>query len=275
MQIFSETEIQSAIDNRAAFEAELPDGSVHIRVHDYVPYVCTAIHAGHHLRDTLLANCLLSDAARKQEEDPYTDQLIDSFPIILTARDSRYEYDLNRPQRDCLYDEAWGEPVWKALLTPNMRKISHSKHDTYYRLLHMLITSLEKQFGSAILIDVHSYNWQIRQYDRAPVFNIGTAQVNTNRWSTVLEVLERELRTIKLPGLTVDVARNMVFQGRGYQASFIKDNFLNTLIIPLEVKKVFMDEYTGKPNCLVMDKLRQGLYHAVLEAADVFKRMQP
>ena len=272
MQTLSEDEIVSAISAGETFEATLDNGAFLIRIREYVPYVCSSIHSGHKLTPALEKKCLISESDRLQEEDPYTDQMIDSFPITLVAMDSRFEYDLNRPPESCVYESAWGKEVWKKPLTASQNDTSLVKHARYYRVLKALLTKLEERFGAVMLVDVHSYNWQIRKYDDAPVFNIGTSQVNVRRWRNTLSVLEKKLRLITLPNLTTTVERNAVFQGRGYQASFVREFFSNTLIIPLEVKKIFMDEENGEVFPLVLDKLQEGLHMSVLDAATAFNK---
>ncbi|MDH3326656.1 MAG: flavohemoglobin expression-modulating QEGLA motif protein [Gammaproteobacteria bacterium] len=272
MQTLSEDEIIAAISTGEIFEAELPDGAFVLRIREYVPYVCSAIHAGRELNSLLKKKCLINEADRLQEEDPYTDEMIDSFPITLVARDSRYEYDLNRPPESCIYESAWGHYVWKSPLTASQRDASLTKHARYYRILKALLSALEARFGAVMLVDVHSYNWQTRKYKDAPVFNIGTSQVDVRRWRNTLTVIEKKLSRISLPNLTMTVERNTVFQGRGYQAAFVREFFSNTLIIPLEIKKIFMDEENGEVFPLVLEKLQEGLYLAVLEAASAFNK---
>ncbi|MFT4574183.1 MAG: hypothetical protein ACI85E_001389 [Marinomonas primoryensis] len=270
MQMQSEAELLAALAAGETFEATLIDDDVIVRVREYVPYVCTAIHAGHRMRDSLIENSALSDSQRLREEDPYTDQLIDSFPITLVSNRSRYEYDLNRTPEHCIYDTAWDQQVWQQPLSDDEKQLSMVGYERYYRILKAILTVLEKKFGGSLLIDVHSYNWQIRQHEYAPIFNIGTKQVDVDRWGKSISVFEQHLTKIELPNLDIKVERNVVFQGKGNQATFIKQNYHNTLIIPLEIKKIFMDEENGEAFPLVMEKLQEGLYLAVLEVAATF-----
>lgn len=272
MQTLSEQKIIAAIAAREIFEATLEDDSLLIRVNEYVPYVCTAVHAGQKLRKDLTERCLLTPKERLREEDPFTDQLIDSFPIVIIGRDSRYEYDLNRDPEACIYDTAWEKKVWKRALTNSQKRTSRAKHASYYRILTALINTLEKSFGGCLLFDVHSYNWQIRQHPQAPVFNIGTAHIDVSRWRLPLAVLEKNLAMIELPNLETQVERNALFEGRGYQASFLRENFTNTLVIPIDIKKIFMDEENGEPFPLVLEQLQHGLHLALLETAAAFNK---
>lgn len=272
MQTLSEEQLLERLSLGKTFEAKIDGGSFIVRVREYVPYICTAIHAGHRLRKCLSENCLIEEKKRLVEEDPYTDQLIDSFPITLTANDSRYEYDLNRDRQNCIYETAWGRNVWKAPLGNPEKILSLKKHDQYYRILKKLIDVLEKKFSGCLLVDVHSYNWQVREHKNAPVFNIGTSQVDVARFKETLTTLERKLLSIDLPNLDIESKCDAVFYGKGYQATFIRENFLNTLITPLEIKKIFMDEENGEPFPLVLEKLQEGLYLAVLAAATIFNK---
>jgi hypothetical protein len=62
-----------------------------------------------------------------------------------------------------------------------------------------------------------------------------------------------------LPGLPVDVMINAVFSGEGYQARFVGDRFPGSLLLPLEIKKVYLSETTFEPNPAVLKALCQQL----------------
>lgn len=232
----TEAEVLDKIQQLIPFEAQLNDGSLTIRISEYQPYIATAIHHGHRLRGDLMPNCLLNEDERYFEEDPFTGDFISSLPIVLQGEDSRYEYDLNRGPDNCIYEEAWGKPVWSTPLTDAERAVSLEKHNTYYRILACLVDTLESHFGLCLLYDLHSYNYQ-RIEREVPVFNLGTKQVNRRRWRKEIDSLMDKLSKIELPNIDVTAQVNDVFQGMGYQATFVKENFKNTLIMPLEVKK--------------------------------------
>ncbi|KHT65623.1 hypothetical protein RJ45_00300 [Photobacterium gaetbulicola] len=262
----SEAEVLEKIQQLVPFEAQLNDGSLTIRISEYQPYIATAIHHGHRLRGDLMPKCLLAEEERYFEEDPFTGDFISSLPIVLQGEDSRYEYDLNRAPDNCIYDEAWGKPVWLSPLSDDEQALSLAKHSCYYRILACLIDTLESKFGLCLLYDIHSYNYQRIERD-VPVFNLGTKQVNTRRWRKEIDSLVDKLRNIELPNIDVTAEVNDVFQGMGYQASFVKANFANTLIMPLEVKKVFMDEERGESFPLVIEKLRAEMKNVLTEHA--------
>ncbi len=266
MQILSERDVLDRISRREAFEGCL-NGSLRIKVQDYIPFVATAIHAGHTLSSELAKKCALSSQARRYEEDPWTDELVKSFPITLASVDSRYAYDLNRAPEQCIYETAWNQQVWHRPLTAKQKQASLAKHACYYRVLKALLTAINQIHGSSLLLDIHSYNIMRQsqvdeeQGDR-PVFNIGTWRMNLSRWQTTIDAFEQKLRQVVLPNLDTTVAINGVFEGRGYQAAFCRKYVRNTLVIPLEISKIFMDETTGDVYPLVLESLRDQLYDA-------------
>lgn len=275
MQTLSEKEILRRIDKGDCFECIVAGEGSRLSIRDYVPYICAAIHAGSGFRKDLEKKCLLTPEERRLEEDPYTDHLIEGFPITIIGCDSRYEYDLNRPPEQCVYDTAWGKEVWKPALTDKQKAISREKHALFYRILHRLGQQIIKRFGGCLIIDVHSYNWMIRKVDPAPVFNIGTAQLQLPKWQGLVDTMVAELGKIDLPNLPTTVGVNACFYGRGYLAMFARAYLENTPVLPLEVKKVFMDEQTGNLFPVVTEKIQAGLSKAVHTTVAAFtKKLQ-
>ncbi len=263
----SETEIINRIKAEQLFECEVADGSFFLKIDSYSPAICMAVHAGHNLRKELQTKCALSESERLYEEDPYTSQMIQAMPITVVANDSRYEYDLNRPIATCIYNKAWGKNVWAKRLTQKERQISVDKHQCFYRILDVLVKKIEQKFGAALIFDVHSYNYLRRNGAVTPTFNIGTEQLDRERWHGIINLTLSRLEQITLPNLPVTAEENKVFSGRGYLAAHINSHFQNTLVLPLEVKKIFMDELSGEIYPLVM----QALVHQIKDSmVDIF-----
>ncbi len=177
MQKIAIDDILGRIDQKRQFEGVSEDGSFYIKIDEYTPYICTAIHNGHKLRDELIDLCLLSEQERWYEEDPNTLDFISSFPIVLASLDSRYEYDLNRPEQEAIYETAWGKEVWMRPLHNSEREESLRKYKNFYEVLFRLISILEGSFGACLLYDIHSFNYQ-RLDKSTPLFNVGTKNIN-------------------------------------------------------------------------------------------------
>jgi len=253
------------------FAATSSDGAFSVRVDSWVPCIAAAIHDGHRLRPELERRCLLSAEERRYEEDPYTGDLIAALPITVVCHDSRYEYDLNRPLSQCIYKVAWGKPVWRRPLTRRQREQSHARHRAFYRVLGALVAAVEARFGAALVFDVHSYNIR-RHGDAAPVFNLGTSQIDMERWDRIVEYFRERLQAIDLGTVPVTAFCDVVFQGRGHLIARVNADHPDTLVVPTEIGKVFMDEDTGEPYPLVMEQLSAGFKQALSEAAARFAR---
>ncbi len=271
MEKLSVARIIDKINKEETFEATANDGSFSIKINRYVPYVCTAIHAGHHLRDELVEKCLHSEYDRWYEEDPYTDDFIASMPITLVGNDSRFEYDLNRDPENCVYKEAWGKKVWKRALTKQEVKTSLKKHQNYYKVTHALIKQLEKKFDACIVYDMHTYNY--KRWDReVPVFNIGAEKINKEKFGKYVEHFNEELNKIQFREIESYSGINDTFFGRGYNLQFITENFDKTLVLATEVKKIFCDELTGDVYPTEIKYLTRQLKKAILNNATLFIR---
>ncbi len=271
MQTLSEKEILLHIRQQEPFAAVIDTGAFSIKVDRYIPAVYTAIHAGHTLRKQFEGRLLLDQRKRQYEEDPYTGIMLGSFPIVLQGLDSRYLYDLNRPPEAPPYEKAQGKKVWLPPLTARERKENVSRYDSYYRVLHALLTILETKFSRCIIYDLHSYNYQRITTD-TPLFNVGTHYIDQETYQPVLDHLQRRLLGAEFPNITNRAACDEVFPGKGYQASFIHEHHPESLCIPLAIKKVYMDEISGVAYPLILEAVIESLKQALSYNASYFSR---
>lgn len=267
----SEFDIIERIQRGELFECQSLDSSFSLKIETYTPAVCLAIHAGHTMRSSIINNCRLDDQERLYEEDPYTEKFVHAMPITLVANDSRYEYDLNRPVANCIYNTAWGKNVWRKKNSPKEQKKSIEKHQSFYRVLDILVDYLENRFSAVVLFDIHSYNY-LRREDKSPVFNLGTEQINKERWQGVVDVVLKILNRIELPNIPVNALENSSFYGRGYLIAHINSRFQNSLVLPIEIKKIFMDEIKGEPFPLVMQELNHQFKDFLVDVSALFSR---
>ncbi len=209
-------------------------------------------------RKTLLQNYFISD-----------------LPITLIGHDSRYAYDLNRIPGSCIYERAWEKAVWKRPLTNKVITKLQTQHQSYYQVLNALVETLEQQYKKCCVFDVHSYNYQRICDTLSPVFNIGTHFINKGKWQKCLTQFNQLLISeMNIHNIDVNVECDLVFYGRGYQAQFIREHFSDTLLIPLEIKKVYMDELTGEPSPLMIEAIAQGLQSVIYRFISTFKQVK-
>lgn len=267
MQKLSVDEIIANIKQGICFEAT-HEGNFYIKIQEYKPFICAAIHDGHRFRKELETICNLNEKERYFEEDPFTGEFIQSLPITLIGGDSRYEYDLNRDENECVYEIAWGKQVWKKPLSEKQRADSLQKYHDFYRVADELVAKLEKMFGACIVYDIHSYNYL--RHDKTYVFNVGIQNIDIKRFNSHISHWKKQLVSIKNRRLTTDVSVNHIFQGNGYFLKHLTNKFKNTLVLATEVKKIYMNELTGQAYPVIIQTLAKGLKNAILNDAARF-----
>lgn len=210
------------------------------------PIVATAIHDGHELRPECAERVVLDEPGRLREEDPHTGRVASVAPTHLLVKRSRFEVDLNRPRDTCVYrtpEEAWGLRVWNATLPDDIAGRSYAEYDGFYRELEHVLRRKVQQHGRVVVLDVHSYNHcrdhVIAPAEANPEINLGTESVDP-RWRALVDRFAADLRAHGL-----DVRENVKFKG-GAMARWINRTFAGTgCAIAIELKKTWMDEWTG------------------------------
>lgn len=242
MEKLTITQIITKIEAEELFEAVSSDYSFTIKIDSYVPYVCGAVHDGHQFRKELWSNCLHTEYERWYEEDPATKAMVQSHPIVIAGMDSRFEYDLNRAPETAIYTDAWGKQLWRTPLEEEHRIKSLEKHTNFYKVVHALIEKLEAKFGVCIVYDMHSYNW--KRWDReVPTWNLGTKNVDQERFGAAIEAWRATLEAMPLPNGIISTSKiNDTFQGNGYFLKYITQHFQHTLVLATEIAKVYCDE---------------------------------
>jgi hypothetical protein len=270
MEKLSVEAIIGRINQAETFSAVADDYSFTIKIDTYVPFMCAAIHDGHQFRQELWNNCLHKEYDRWYEEDPETKRMIDTQPIVLAGMDSRFEYDLNRPPEEAVFETAWGKQLWKNPLPAEMKQKSLDKHHNFYRVVHALISQLESKFVNCVVYDMHSYNWQ--RWDReVPTWNLGTTNINNERFGAMVEIWRQSLSNIQLPNNIKSTANiNDTFFGNGYFLKYITANFKNTLVLATEIAKVYCDEYKQIIYPEVVESVRKAMEIKIPEHAKLF-----
>jgi len=263
-------EIIAKINAEECFHAVSQDYSFTIKIDEYVHYACGAVHDGHHFRKELWENCIHTEYERWYEEDPETKNMVKDHPILISGMDSRFEYDLNRIPEEAVFETAWGKQLWREPLGDEAKKKSLNKHSDFYKVVHALIQKLEEKFGVCIVYDIHSYNWQ--RWDReVPTWNLGTSNVDNDRFGETIEAWRRSLSEMQLPnGIKSTSKINNTFYGNGYFLKYITNNFKNTLVLATEIAKVYCDEYEYITYPEVVEAVNQELQNRLPEHASAF-----
>ncbi len=221
------------------------------------PLVATAIHDGHEVRPEVLELMSISEAGRLREEDPYTADWTAVAPTRVAGTRSRFEVDLNRPRESAVYrtpPDAWGLEVWKDGIPEAAVARSLEEYDGFYKALEQLYSEMAKSYGRFVVFDLHTYNHRRDGADGAaadpqlnPQINVGTGTLaDRDRWAPVIDRFIADVAAFDFPGGRLDVRENVKFRGGNF-GKWTHSTFPDSAcVLSVEVKKFFMDEWTGK-----------------------------
>jgi N-formylglutamate deformylase len=233
------------------------------------PVVATAIHDGHVLRPEVSEWLIVDEATRLREEDPFTGRLAAAAPTWLVPVRSRFEVDLNRPRDRAVYREpcdAWDlelscEPCDDAVVARSL-----AQYDAFYALLERVLRERERRHGCFVVLDLHSYNHRRAGADCPaadpalnPEINVGTGTVDRARWGDLVDRFCGDLAACQVRGHALDVRENVKFKG-GAMAAWVHRTFPATgCALAIEMKKTFMDEWSGRVDDAHLVELRRAL----------------
>ena len=234
------------------------------------PVLATAVHAGHAIRDELKPYLSLSETDQRREEDPMTGIWSTIGDDAFRCYVSRFQCDLNRPRERAVYrtpEDAWGLDVWRELPPQEMLDRSLADWDAFYGMMATWIEGLIAENGRVLILDIHSYNHRrdgpdadAAPQEENPDIDLGVTTLDEKRFGGVLEAFEAGLARMKVRGETVDVRRNVRYPDGGHWPEWVFANYGDEVAtITLEVKKFYMDEWSGDAHLPVVEDLREGI----------------
>ena len=245
------------------------------------PLVAVALHDGSRVRPEV-AQCLrLEEHERHREEDPFTGGWTPMAPTRVVAGRSRFEVDLNRPRERAVYRtpaDAWGLDLWRSPPPEELVARSLVVYDDFYAHLRLLVERLVARHGRVVVFDLHSYNHH-RQGPAAPYddpaanpeINLGTRSMPRRHWAPVVDRWLAEMSGQHSPGRSLDVRENVKFFG-GHMAERLHGEFPESVcVLAIEVKKFFMDEWTGQLNQAEFDAVGLALRQAAAGVLEVLE----
>jgi N-formylglutamate deformylase len=238
------------------------------------PCLATAIHDGHELRPEVAPLLALDEAARLREEDPFTGLWTTICENRVVGARSRFEVDLNRPRDQAIYlrpEDAWGLRVWKEPPPGDVVERSLALYDEFYQGMRTLLDGLAERHGKFVLLDLHTYNHRREGPEAAfapasenPDVNVGTRSVTHPRWRPLIERFVSDLAEYDFLGRRLDVRENVKFGG-GHFAQWVNGAYHDRGVdLAIEVKKFFMDEWTGEPDPLQLAAVEAALRHCTI-----------
>jgi N-formylglutamate amidohydrolase len=242
---------------------------VSINLDGTTPLLATAIHDGHLVSEDLASLFALKESAQLREEDPFTALWTDITGNKIIARHSRFEFDLNRPPEKAVYilpSDAWGLEVWRTKPSASIITRSQQRYAEIYQNFHEAITELVSRYNGLVVFDLHSYNHR-RNGPNAPPedktmnpeINLGTGNMDRIFWGSLVDRFITDLKGYDFSGRQLDVRENIKFKG-GYFSKWIHKNFKESVCcLSIEVKKFFMDEWTGEPDHSIINAIGEAL----------------
>ena len=246
-------------------------------VHD--PIIATAIHAGHDLRADVARRTALDAETRLREEDPFTDRWLPIAGNQIGVGTSRFEVDLNRPRDGAVYldsDAAWALDLWRSPLPDDVIEGSLAGYDAFYQDLAAVCDEVAANHPRFVVLDLHSYNHR-RGGPDAPVddpalnpeVNVGTGTVDRALWVDVIDGFATAMREAPFDGGHLDVRENVRFKG-GFMSRWINERYAGRgCALAIEMKKIFMDEWTGEVDEAVLAEIGDALSTATEAVRDV------
>jgi N-formylglutamate amidohydrolase len=153
------------------------------------------------------------------------------------------------------------------------------RYDQFYRVLSALYWRMAERYGVFVVLDLHSYNGSRPGLGKGegagngefPQVNLGTESVDRKRYGLVLRVLHQYLSDSKVGGRALSVEENMVFKG-GHHPRWANARFYpHACVIAVEVRKFFMDEWTGIMDPQLHEEMGMVLQGAVEPLAAALK----
>jgi len=220
------------------------------------PLVATAIHAGRELPPGARSVLAVDEATRLREEDPYTDLWTGIAPNRIVVHSSRFVVDLDRSRDRTVYLEpgdAWGLDVWQIPPSREQYQRSLRLYDGFYQAATRFLDDLLERHERILVLDLHSYCHRRAGPDAPgadvetnPDVNVGTGSLNREVWGELVDGFIGDLRRFDGDGAPLDVRENVKFRG-GHFSTWINGTFgTSACALAVEVKKTFMDEWTGR-----------------------------
>jgi hypothetical protein len=175
--------------------------------------------------------------------------------------------------------DAWGLQVWNC--PPAAELVARSLHiyDAFYAQLQLLLEQLVARYGRVVVFDLHSYNHRRDEYGRVsadpalnPEINLGTGTMDRGRWAPFVERWLADMRTFDYRGRRLDVRENVKFFG-GNLPGWIHQQFPDSVCaLAIEVKKFFMDEWTGELDTVQHQAVGAALAQAARGVAELLEK---
>jgi hypothetical protein len=245
------------------------------------PLVASALHDGGEVRPKVAALLHIDRQRRRYEEDPHTAAWTAIASTRIVGLRSRFEVDLNRPREKAVYlspADAWGLDVWRSPPPDDLVERSLAAYDDFYAQVGLLLEQLLLRHPRVVVFDLHSFNYRRDGRDAPPAdvrekpeVNLGTRTMDREFWTRVVETWLGAMRGYNYLDRRLDVRENVNFFGGNFPGWIHQQFPRRVCVLAVEVKKFFMDEWTGELDQVQHHAIGQALQHAASAVLDEFK----
>lgn len=265
-----------------------------------LPLLITSPHSGLHYPDTLLQKLKVPLIDLRRTEDAYVDRLFANAPefgaTFLRASHARAYLDLNRDPRELdpdMFDGAPPSPIAaptarvqaglgclpkigaagtaiyaKKLSTHEGVTRIESVHKPYHETLRGEIAALHQEFGSVIMLDVHSMPSRQPGRRTLPDIVLGD-RFGSSCTSQLTSLVERNFRKLGL-----SVARNAPYAG-GYTTRLYGRPKRHVHVLQIEInRELYLDEVAVEL-LPAAEALQQKLDAVIAEVCGFASRLRP
>lgn len=233
------------------------------------PILAAAVHDGHSIRSELRPYLEIDEETQLREEDPMTGIWACIGDDVFRTTTSRFEVDLNRSRERAVStkpEDTWGIQVWRELPPEEMIERSLVAHDCFYRLMSDWCERRVRDFGRALVFDIHSYNHcrsgpgNPASEQGNPDIDLGLTTVNRERFGSVAGAITQYLSRCCVMNRPLDVRANVRYPDGGNFPEWLFANFGDDVcVVTLEVKKIYMDEWSGAVNLPIVYQLLEAM----------------
>jgi len=232
------------------------------------PIVCTAIHAGHSIQPWIQQNFILSESEQLRDEDPFTDYFTLGCPNRIITDVSRFQIDVNRRRNHSIYEkpeDAWGLKLREEQLTADDKEKLFQFYDSFYETTKRHLEKLLELHPNVFVYDIHSYNHRKKGANAEPDAKnenpdiiLGTNNM-PEKWFPLVDSIQEKFSSQEYFNTHLDVRKNIKYPG-GRFSRWLHETFPDTVCcIALEIKKIYMDEWTGLVDIQKQERLRNML----------------
>jgi len=159
-------------------------------------------------------------------------------------------------------------------LTEGEKRTTYSKFKEFHAILDIVVELMLEQDSPAVLFDIHSFCYQRERKinwfdDEMPEINLGIRYINRHFFSPLIDCFLEGVSGTVIDGHPVRVVENELFPGGYLTRKYAQRQNRRVLVLAIEYKKIFMDEWTGDLYNDIFNVLKNDFLHTKEQIVDL------